>query len=181
MAIKEENSVVGIEYEVKEAGTTEVVDSNKGGQPLEFITGKSHVIPGLEAQLVGMSEGESADIHVKAEDAYGELNPEAMQTLPKEQFDGVELEAGMMLYGQGEDGAQVQVIVKSFTDSEVTIDFNHPLAGKDLMFSVVVLSERDATEEEVACGMVGGDQGGSCCGNGGGSCGSGGGSCGCDH
>ena len=165
MAIREENSVVGLEYEVKEAGTTEIVDSNKGGMPLEFITGKGQLIPGLEAQLAGMNEGESADILVKAADAYGEINPEAVQTLPKEQFEGVELEAGMMLYGQGEDGQQVQVIVKSFTDTDVTIDYNHPLAGKDLMFSVTIISERDATEDEVATGIVGGEShchGGGC-------------------
>lgn len=157
MAIKEQNSVVGLEYEVKEAGTTEIVDSNKGGMPLEFITGKGQLIPGLEAQLAGMNEGESADIMVKAADAYGEVNPEAVQTLPKEQFEGVELEAGMMLYGQGEDGQQVQVIVKSFTDTDVTIDYNHPLAGKDLMFSVTIISERDATDDEAASGIVGGE------------------------
>jgi len=158
MAIKEQNSVVGLEYEVKEAGTTEIVDSNKGGMPLEFIMGKGQLIPGLEAQLAGMNEGESADLMVKAADAYGDINPEAVQTLPKEQFEGVELEAGMMLYGQGEDGQQVQVIVKSFTDSDVTIDYNHPLAGKDLMFSVTIISERDATDDEVATGIVGGEE-----------------------
>ena len=157
MAIREENSVVGLEYEVKEAGTTEIVDSNKGGMPLEFITGKGQLIPGLEAQLAGMNEGDSADLLVKAEDAYGEINAEAVQTLPKEQFEGVELEAGMMLYGQGEDGQQVQVIVKSFTDAEVTIDYNHPLAGKDLMFAVTIISERDATDDEVTSGIVGGE------------------------
>ena len=155
MAINAENSVVGIEYEVKEAGSTEIVDTNKGAQPLEFITGKGHIIPGLENALVGMSEGESADILVKAADAYGESNPEAMQTLPREQFEGIDLTEGMTLYGQGDEGQSVQVVVKSFTDSEVTIDFNHPLAGKDLMFNVTILSQRDATDEEVESGVVG--------------------------
>ena len=157
MAINAENSVVGIEYEVKKAGSDEVVDTNKGAQPLEFITGKGHIIPGLESALVGMNEGESADILVKAEDAYGEVNPEAVQTLPKEQFEGVDLVEGMTLYGQGEAGETVQVTVKSFTDSDVTVDFNHPLAGKDLMFNVKVLSEREATEDEAATGVVGGE------------------------
>jgi len=168
MAVKAENSVVGIEYEVKEAGSSEIVDSNKGAQPLEFVTGKGQIIPGLEKALEGMSEGESADILVKGEDAYGEVNPEAVQTLPIEQFEGVDLKEGMTLYGQGEDGQTVQVVVKSFNDKEVTIDFNHPLAGKDLMFSVKVLSERDATDEEAATGQVGG---GHCTD----------GSCGCGH
>jgi len=163
MAIEAQNSVVGIEYEVKEAGTDAVVDTNKGGQPLEFIMGKGQIIPGLENALVGMAEGESGDIMVSAADAYGDVNPEAMQTLPKEQFEGVDLVEGMTLYGQGEDGQTVQVTVKSFDDKEVNVDFNHPLAGKDLMFSVTVLSERAATEDEISSGVVGGvAEGGSC-------------------
>jgi len=166
MAIEAQNSVVGIEYEVKEAGTDAVVDTNKGGQPLEFIMGKGQIIPGLENALVGMAEGESGDIMVKAADAYGDVNPEAMQTLPKEQFEGVDLVEGMTLYGQGEDGQTVQVTVKSFDDKEVNVDFNHPLAGKDLMFSVTVLSERAATEDEISSGVVGGVAEGESCGTG---------------
>ena len=156
MTITNENCVVGIEYEVKEAGTTDVVDSNKGGEPLEFIIGKGQIIPGLENALVGMAQGESGDIMVSAADAYGDVNEEAMQTLPKEQFEGVDLIEGMSLYGQGEDGQTVQVTVKSFDDKDVKVDFNHPLAGKDLMFSVVVLSSREATADEISSGQVGG-------------------------
>ena len=108
MTITNENCVVGIEYEVKEAGTTEVVDSNKGGEALEFIIGMGQIIPGLENALVGMSKGESGDILVKAVDAYGEINPEAVQTLPVEQFEGIDLAEGMTLYGQGEHGQTVR-------------------------------------------------------------------------
>jgi FKBP-type peptidyl-prolyl cis-trans isomerase SlyD len=170
MTITNENCVVGIEYEVKQAGTTEVVDTNKGGEPLEFIVGKGQIIPGLENALVGMSQGESGDIMVAAADAYGDVNPEAMQTLPIEQFEGVDLVEGMTLFGQGENGQSVQVTVRSFDDKEVNIDFNHPLAGKDLMFSVSVISAREATADEVSSGVVGGAQAS------GGSCGTG---CGC--
>jgi len=163
MTVASENCVVGIEYEVKEAGTTDIVDSNKGGDALEFIMGKGQLIPGLENALVGMNAGESGDIHVKAVDAYGEVNPEALQALPIEQFEGVDLVEGMTLYGQGEDGQTVQVTVKSFDDKEVNVDFNHPLAGKDLMFSVSVVSSRGATPDEAATGQVGGKvEGGSC-------------------
>ncbi len=164
MAIKAENSVVGIEYELTEAGKTEILDSNKGAMPLEFVMGKGQIIPGLEKGLVGMSEGESADILVKAEDAYGLREDEAVQTLPKEQFEGIELEKGMQLYGQGQQGETIQVTVIDFDDSGVTVDFNHPLAGKDLMFNVTVVSERDATEHEAQTGQVevSGCEGGSC-------------------
>lgn len=173
MKIEIVNSVVGIEYEVKEAGSTNVVDSNKGsGKPLEFITGMGHIIPGLEKGLEGMSAGDSGDIFVPAADAYGEYNADAVKTLPIEQFEGIDLKEGLTLYGQDEHGHTVQVTVKSFSDSDVTIDYNHPLAGKDLMFSVTIVSARAATDDEINSGIVGGhhQHGGGCCG--GGHCGS---------
>jgi FKBP-type peptidyl-prolyl cis-trans isomerase SlyD len=166
MAIAE-NSVVSIEYELVEAGQSEVIDSNKGQSPLEFITGKNHIIPGLESQLMTLSKGESSDIKVEAKDAYGEMNPEAVETLPREQFADLELANGLQLYGQGENGETVTVTVKEFDDKSVTIDYNHPLAGKDLMFSVTVVDVRAATEDELSSGQVGGghcEDGGCGCG-----------------
>ena len=117
-----------------------------------------------------MKANEEADVLVEPALAYGEYNDEAVQVLPKEQFAGIELTEGMSLYGSGENGETVQVVVKSFTDAEVTIDYNHPMAGRTLMFSVAVLSLREATEEEVQTGVVGGmaAMGGGCCGGGGG-------------
>ena len=164
MAIEAENSVVGIEYELKEKGGDTILDSNKGAAPLEFVTGKGRIIPGLEKELVGMSEGDSKTITVPAAEAYGEYDESAIQTLPKEQFEGIDLQKGMSLYGQGEDGHTIQVTVKDFDDKSVTIDMNHPLAGKDLVFDVTVKSVREATADEAATGEVGGGhcQGGSC-------------------
>ncbi|CAA6816750.1 MAG: FKBP-type peptidyl-prolyl cis-trans isomerase SlyD (EC [uncultured Sulfurovum sp.] len=173
MTITDENCVVGIEYEVKEAGTADIVDSNKGsGQPLEFIMGKGQIIPGLEKGLCGMGKDESADLMIPSADAYGEYNPEAIQTLPIDQFEGVELKEGLTLYGQSEDGQTTQVIVKSFTEETVEIDFNHPMAGKDLMFSVTVKDAREATPAEIEAGVVGAGEEAAA----GGSCGTG---CGC--
>ncbi len=156
MAIKEKNSVVSLSYELKEVGTTEVLDSNKGMDPLEFVMGHGQLIPGLEAQLVGMDKGDTAEITVQPSDAYGEKNEDAIQQIPREQFEGVDLEVGMSLYGQGAEGETVQVIVKDFDDDNVTVDYNHPLAGKELMFAVVIDDVRDATAEEEATGEVGG-------------------------
>ncbi len=150
------NSVVSIEYDLVEAGESDIIDSNKGQAPLEFITGKGHVIPGLESELVNLEKGESADIKVDAADAYGEMNPEAVDAVPKEQFAGIELAEGMQLYGQGENGETVTVTVKEFNDETVTIDYNHPLAGKNLMFSVTIVDVREATADEVLSGQVGG-------------------------
>ena len=158
MAVQDSNWVVGIKYELREQGGTEILDSNKEDAPLEFVLGTGMIIPGLEKGLVGLNEGDEKQIEVLAEEAYGAYNPEAIQMLPIEQFEGIDLEKGMMLYGQGEDGHTTQVVVKDFNDTDVTIDFNHPMAGKDLVFDVIVTSERAATADEIATGEVGGHQ-----------------------
>jgi FKBP-type peptidyl-prolyl cis-trans isomerase SlyD len=118
-----------------------------------------------------MNKDESGDMFIPAADAYGDYNDEAVQVVPIDQFEGIELKEGLTLYGQGEDGQTAQVTVKSFTDTDVSIDFNHPMAGKDLMFSVTVKDAREATADEIATGVVGGEAPAS-----GGSCGTG---CGC--
>ena len=166
MAI-EANQIVSIEYEVRDGEN--IVDSNVGGAPLVFMFGKGQIIPGLEAGIVNMNVGEKGDILVKPADAYGEYNEEAKQEVPKDQFAGIELAVGMTLYGQGEDGGTVQVIVKEIGEEAVIIDFNHPLAGKDLMFSVTLNDIRDATAEEAMTGIPAENaQDDGCCGTGGG-------------
>ncbi|MGM0533288.1 MAG: FKBP-type peptidyl-prolyl cis-trans isomerase [Campylobacterota bacterium] len=172
----ENEKVVGIEYELRVEGDDQVVDSNMGQKPLEFIFGKGQIIPGLEKELEGLQEGESKEVQVAPDEAYGEYNPEAIQDLPLEQFSGIDLQKGMTLYGQGQNGETVQVVVKDFDDQNVTIDHNHPLAGKNLNFAVTVASVREATDEELAngavasecCGTEGGHEhgGDSCCGGG---------------
>ncbi|MGK0255564.1 MAG: FKBP-type peptidyl-prolyl cis-trans isomerase SlyD [Arcobacteraceae bacterium] len=164
------NQVIAIEYTLNDANTKVQLDTNVGGSALEFITDMGQIIPGLEKELVNLNTGDKADVLVQPVDAYGEYNDEALTTLPKEQFADIELVEGMTLYGTGEAGETVQVQVKDLTDTEVTIDYNHPMAGKTLMFSVTILDVRAATEEEIQAGVVGGiaTEGGGCCG--GGSC-----------
>jgi len=172
MAI-ETNQIVSLEYEVRDGDT--IVDSNMGGAPLVFMFGKGQIIPGLESGIQNMAIGEKGDVLVKAEDAYGTHNPDAKQEVPKEQFAGIDLQVGMTLYGQGEDGGTVQVVVQEIGTDSVIIDFNHPLAGKDLMFSVTINNVRDASAEEVMSGIPAENkEEEGCCGSGGAS------SCGCD-
>lgn len=165
-----DNQVVSIHYELKDVDNGEILDSNINAAPLSFIVGKGQIIPGLEEKIKELKAGENADIKVAAADAYGIYDDNAVQTLPKEQFAGLELQVGMTLYGQGEHGETVQVIVKNFNDETVEIDFNHPLAGKDLLFAINVVEVRDATADEILNGYVGGGHGGCGCGSGG--CGS---------
>ena len=137
MAISNDQTVA-IKYELKVEGN--VVDSNIDKEPLEFKFGTGQIIPGLESRIADLSEGESASIVVPASEAYGEYNEEAMQKLPKSQLEGIELEVGLPLQGQSPDGQPINVVVKEIYDDEVLIDFNHPLAGKDLNFDVNIIS-----------------------------------------
>lgn len=150
MAI-ETNQIVSIEYEVRDGD--KIVDSNVGGEPLVFMFGKGQIITGLENGIVNMAIGEKGDILVAPEDAYGAHNPDAKQEVPKDQFAGIDLDIGMTLYGQGEDGGTVQVTVVEINEDTVVIDFNHPLAGKSLMFTVTVNNVRDASAEEIMTGI----------------------------
>lgn len=150
MAI-EANQIVSIEYEVKDGD--KVVDSNVGGAPLVFMFGKGQIIPGLEKGIANMAIGEKDTVLVKPADAYGEYNADATQEVPADQFAGIDLDIGMTLYGQGEDGGTVQVTVKEIGAETVKIDFNHPLAGKDLLFNVSINNIREATAEEVMTGV----------------------------
>ena len=151
------DQVITMFYELKDANTGEILESNmqEGGQ-ISFITGHGHIIEKLEEEVSKLKSGERATISVKAAEGCGEYNNEAIQSLPKEQFAGIDLHEGMELFGQNEDGSSVRVIVKEIKDDEVIVDFNHPYAGKDLLFNVEVLEVRDATEDEKATGMVAG-------------------------
>jgi len=115
--------------------------------------GKGQIIPGLENGIANMGIGEKGDVLVQPADAYGEFDESATQEVPKDQFAGIDLEVGMTLYGQGEDGGTVQVTVKEIAEENVIIDFNHPLAGKALMFTVTINSVRDASAEEAMTGI----------------------------
>lgn len=150
----ENNTVIAFSYELKDAATKEVLDSSASGYPLEFITGKSHIIPGLESEIVKMNVGDSSVVVVAPEEAYGVYSEEALKAYPAEQFAGIELSVGLPLYGQAEDGSTVQVMVKEFSESEVVVDYNHPLAGKTLEFAVTIESAREASAEEAITGRV---------------------------
>lgn len=185
-----QSQVMAILYEVKDADTKEVIDSNLESKPLEFLLGAGQVISGLEKAVAGAKKGDKLNITIAPEDAYGVYQADFLQEVPKDQFEGIALEKGMTLFGQAEDGQTVQVLVKDIGDSSVMIDYNHPLAGKMLAFDIEITDVRDATPDEILRGGVGGCGGGCGCGGhdehshdhdhgGGGCCGGGGGGCGC--
>jgi len=149
MKIDETNSMVSIEYNLIDSVTNDLLDSNIGKEPLTFITGEKQIINGLELALIGKEAGFSGDVNILAKDAYGERNDDATEDVARENFADIELKDGMTLYGQGENGETVQVVVKSFDEKIVNVDFNHPLAGKYLQFSLKVLNVKPITSEEL--------------------------------
>lgn len=156
------NQVVSILYEVRDAKENQVIDSNLESKPLEFLLGAGQVISGLEKAVANAKKGDKLNLSIAPEDAYGIYQPDFLQEVPKEQFEGISLQKGMTLFGQAEDGQTVQVVVKDFNDSIVMIDYNHPLAGKTLLFNVEITDMREATPDEVLQGRAGGG----CCGGG---------------
>lgn len=153
------NKVVTIDYKVLDAASGELIDSSEGGHPMTYLHGFQNIIPGLENALAGKNVGDALDITVAPADAYGEYSEERIQEVPIEAFQGVEqVEPGMAFTAQTQHGP-VNLIVTEVTDTTVTVDANHPLAGKALSFSVKVLSVRDASEEELAHGHVHGEGG----------------------
>lgn len=147
------NSVVGINYTLtNDAG--EVMDSSEGRGPLVYLHGAHNLIPGLEAQLTGKTVGASFKATIAPADAYGETDPALIQTLPREMFRGVDnIEVGMGFTAQGPQGQQ-HIVVTAVSGDEITIDGNHPMAGKTLHFDVEVVSVREATAEEIDHGHV---------------------------
>ncbi|NPA53704.1 MAG: peptidylprolyl isomerase [Aquificae bacterium] len=149
----EKDKVVKFHYVLKDKETGEILDSSYQYQePLAFLVGAQNIIPGLEKQMEGMEEGEKKTIEVKSSEAYGEVNPNLIQKLPRSEFSGIELQKGMVLQAQDPYGNIIPIKVIDFNENEVVIDANHPLAGKDLVFEVEVVSVRDATPEEISHG-----------------------------
>ena len=155
----EKNKVVTMHYTGKLSDGT-VFDSSQDREPLSFIYGVGMIIPGLEESIEGLSVGDKKEIsNVSPEKAYGERQEEAMQEVSKDQLpqDG-EIQVGTQLAAQGPQG-MIPVTVADIKDETVLIDFNHPLAGKELSFDVEIVDVRDATEEELEHGHVHGEGG----------------------
>lgn len=154
-----QNSVVTLHYQVSDAASGEVIDSSEGAEPMVYLHGHQNIIPGLEAALLGKNIGDAFEVTVAAADAYGEYSEDRVQKVPREAFTGVEsIEPGMAFTAQTQQGP-VNLIVVEVEDELITVDANHPLAGKVLAFSVSVESIREATEEELSHGHVHGEGG----------------------
>jgi len=112
-------------------------DSSEGRDPLEFTVGSGQIIPGLDKAIPGMEVGDKKSVEVPCDEAYGPVNPEARQAIPREGIpDDIPLEIGTRLQMQTPEGQAVPVTVVEADEATVTLDANHPLAGQDLTFAI---------------------------------------------
>ncbi len=149
--------VISFHYKLTDK-TGEVIDQSQEGHPLIFMSGVGQIIPGLESLLITLNASDKRTITIPAAEAYGVYNQALVYQVPKEKLPTQEIKVGDMFeVGQGEQSFPVAVI--ALEGNNVTLDGNHPLAGKDLTFDVNLVERREATPQEVAHGHVHGTGG----------------------
>lgn len=136
MATAKSGDTVKVHYKGSLADGT-VFDSSEGGEPLEFQLGQEMVIPGFENAIVGMNIGDSKTVNIPADEAYGQYRDDLVLEIEKNQIPShIQPELGMMLQMQSDQGTVTNVTITQISDNTVTLDANHPLAGKDLIFEI---------------------------------------------
>jgi FKBP-type peptidyl-prolyl cis-trans isomerase SlyD len=153
----QENSIVRFHYSVSEPGQVSL-ESSHDREPLSILVGHGNIIPGLEQAMLGRQAGESFEVTVSPEQAYGEHREGMTQRVPRKHFKNAKLVPGMQVILPTQMGQRAMTVLKVGI-SVVDVDMNHPMAGKTLCFAVELLDVRDATDEEKAHGHAHGDGG----------------------
>ena len=156
------NSVVALTYKLHAVnnGTREFIEEADQANPLVFLSGVGMMLPKFEENIQGLSKGDKIDFELKAIDAYGDLDENAMAQLPADMFK----ESGIPPVGeiiplQDNQGNQFRAKVTEVSPEVVVVDLNHPMAGQDLHFDIEVLEVRQATEDELKHGHAHGIDG----------------------
>ncbi|MCR4421864.1 MAG: peptidylprolyl isomerase [Spirochaetales bacterium] len=144
------NKVVSFFYTVKDDNGV-ILDQTESGKPFSYLHGAHQIIPGLENELEGKNINDRFSIHVDAENAYGLHDDNLIMTVDRTYFGSEPLEKGLQLQIQSQDGFHIVTVV-DFTEKDVTIDANHPLAGVNLNFDIEISDVREATKEELEHG-----------------------------
>lgn len=151
----EANKVASVHYTGTFPDSGEVFDSSREREPLLFLVGHRGMIPGFEAALLGAKVGETRSFTLAPEEAYGPFDEDRVVELERNRFpEDMDLEVGLQLISDAGP-----FVIKAISDTEVTCDFNHRMAGKSLAFEVEIIEIRDASEEEIAHGHVHGPGG----------------------
>jgi len=156
------NNVVTLTYKLHTVDNGERTFVEEAGKdnPLDFLFGVGMMLPKFEENIAGLQAGDTADFVLSAEDAYGEINEQAITSLPADMFreSGIP-SVGQILPLQDNQGNQFRGKVTEVTPEGVVVDLNHPMAGHDLHFAIEVLSVREATPEELSHGHSHGSDG----------------------
>lgn len=137
-----------------------VFDSSEGREPLQFVEGAHQVVPGFENAVANLEVGQTVKVHIPAAEAYGDYDPNLIQSAPIEQIPNADtLPVGATIYFQSPEGYPIPAKVDRIEDGMAYFDFNHQLAGKDLNFEITLVSREDE-----GCGCDGGHENGECCG-----------------
>lgn len=156
-AVVADDVVVSLDYTL--TVDAEVVDSSEGSDPIEFLQGHGQIITGLEQALYGMKIGDEKMVVVKPSEGYGEVDEDAFIDVPRSEFPSdIPAQVGVAIQMQDEHGDFLDARIFEVSKDVITLDFNHPLAGKELTFKVTVVELREATEEELAHGHVHSDE-----------------------
>ncbi len=139
-----QNSTVTLHFALK-FDNDEVIDSNFDKDPATFTVGDSSLLPGFESKLFGLKAGDKRTFTVQPEEGFGTPNEQNIQVMPRNQFDGMELDYGVLVIFKDAAGAEMPGVVKEYNHKQVTVDFNHPLAGKVITFDVEIIQVQNST------------------------------------
>ncbi len=125
------------------------MDSTYGGQPASFVWGDDSLLPGFERALLGLKAGDKRSVYIEAAKGFGAYNPDNIQQFREDEFaDGMTLEPGVVVSFRDAAGAELPGVISLIEDNWVTVDFNHPLAGRDLTFEVEILAVEQYVPEQ---------------------------------
>ena len=154
-----QNKVVTMNYTLKD-DQGNIIQTTNNSRPFQFLSGNQQILPKLESEIDAMIIGSKKNVKIAAAEAYGEYSKQAIQQVKKESFPAdVDLKVGMEFVSNSPEGHQMPFVIKEIKNEEITVDFNHPLAGMDLEFDVELIDIRNATPEEMQHGHVHGPDG----------------------
>jgi FKBP-type peptidyl-prolyl cis-trans isomerase SlyD len=155
----EANKVVTISYIVTNS-EGKVVDQAPATHPYSFLSGQNQILPKLEEKIAEMVIGSKKKVSLTPEEGYGEFQEQAVKQMKRSDFPtDMDLTVGRQYMADAGDGRHLPFYITAVSDDQITIDFNHPLAGKTLQFEVELLNIRDATDEELIHGHAHGTGG----------------------
>ena len=150
--------VISFHYTLKDS-KGQVLESSNGDDTMSFLQGVGQIIPGLESAMAGLNKGDKKSVEVKAAEAYGDYEKDLVVQVPRAQIPKKDVAVGDQFHADSGHGHTQVVVVTGVSDSHITVDGNHPLAGQDLHFDVEVIDVREATKDEMEHGHAHGPGG----------------------